>query len=55
MLWGYGYTDLALLLGTSEGAVRQAVLRGSFDPGDLASVFAFFAKRQARKKPVGAA
>lgn len=40
-LWAYGYADLAILLGTSEEAVRQRVCRGDFDPGDLISVWEF--------------
>lgn len=51
-LWGYGYADLAELLGYGPhqlGAVRQAVHRGLFDPGDLASIFAFKAVRDARR------
>lgn len=40
-LWAYGYADLAMLLGVSEGAVRQLVRRGKLDPSSLASVVAF--------------
>jgi hypothetical protein len=50
-LWGYGYADLAALLGyRSVAAVRNAVCRRLFDPGDLASVFNFKARRDARRK-----
>jgi hypothetical protein len=44
--WGYGYPELAALFGMTEGAVRQAVLRRSFVPGDLGSVLAFAVKRR---------
>jgi hypothetical protein len=37
-LWAFGYADLALLLGCSEGAVRQLVKRQRLDPRDLASI-----------------
>lgn len=40
-LWAYGYADLAAFLGMKEDAVRQAVNRGTFDPGDLTSVCVF--------------
>jgi hypothetical protein len=47
-LWAYGYADLALLFGMTEGAVRQAVRRGAFDPGNLESVFEHLQRRRAR-------
>ena len=39
-LWGYGYADLSVLLGVSEGALRGRAARGTlgFDPGDLLAV-----------------
>jgi hypothetical protein len=43
--WDYGYTDLAGFLSMSEGAVRQAVYRGDFDPDDLDSLFEFKLQR----------
>lgn len=47
--WAYGYADLALLFGMSETAVRKAAKRDSFDPGSLASVIEYAARRRARK------
>lgn len=47
-IWAYGYADLAVLFEMTERAVRQAVHRGRVVPGDLASVLAFLAHRQAR-------
>lgn len=44
-LWGYGYADLALLLGCSEAAVRQLAARRVFDPACLGSVFALWRAR----------
>jgi len=43
--WGYGYPELAALLGMTEVAVRQAVARRAFMPGDLASVVVFARRR----------
>lgn len=40
-LWAFGYADLAAFLGMKEDAIRQAVNRGTFDPGDLSSLHAF--------------
>lgn len=37
-LWAYGYSDLARLLGVSEGAIRQRVARKLFDPSDMEAV-----------------
>lgn len=37
-VWGYGYGDLAKLLGKSEVAVRQDVKRGRYNPGALGEV-----------------
>lgn len=42
-IWGYGYPELATLLGMSQVAVRQAVFMKRFDPGDLVSVATFAA------------
>ena len=47
-LWAYGYADLARLFGMTPSAVRQAVYRGSFDPGDLESVMQYAARRRER-------
>lgn len=47
-LWAYGYADLALLFGMTEGAVRQAVRRGAFDPRSLESIFEHLQRRRAR-------
>lgn len=44
-LFAYGYADLAALLGMSESAVRQAVGRKTFTPGDLRSVFEYLLTR----------
>lgn len=44
-LWAYGYADLAALFGMREGAVRQAVCDGRFDPADLVSVLMFAVRR----------
>lgn len=43
-LWAYGYADLALLFGMSEGAVRTAAYEGRFDPASLASIFEYAAR-----------
>ncbi len=55
-LWAYGYADLALLFGISEGATRTAAYEGRFDPASLTSILAFAAlcrqkadRRAARK------
>lgn len=45
-LWAFGYPTLAKLLKTSEGAVRQAVHQGQFDPADLESVLQYVMKRR---------
>lgn len=53
-LWAFGYADLAALFGMKEGAVRQAVCDGRFDPSSLESVLAFAAWRRAghrRRRP----
>lgn len=42
-LWAYGYADLARLLGTTEGALRARVARGTAHPEDLAWVAAAWA------------
>lgn len=47
--WAYGYEELrALLVFKSVGSVRNAVAAGAFDPSDLASIFDYLVKRQAR-------
>lgn len=40
--FAYTYADLAVLFGMTEGAVRQAVSRGKFDPRSLSSLFHFW-------------
>lgn len=45
-LWAFGYPSLALLLETSEGAVRQLVHEGTLDPADLESVLQYVARRR---------
>lgn len=47
-LWAYGYADLAALLGTTEGAARQAVARGTLNPKDLRAVCEAWQAREAR-------
>lgn len=47
-LWAYGYADLAALLGTTEGAVRQLVRRGRLDPKDLRAVCEAWRAREDR-------
>lgn len=47
-LWAYGYADLAKLLGCREGAVREAVSAGAFDPSDIEQVVAYAIKRLSR-------
>ena len=37
-LWGYGYPELAQLLGVKEQTVRLLVSRGEIDPGSLQGV-----------------
>lgn len=44
-LWAYGYSDLARLLGVTEGALRARVARG-WDPSDLGRVCAAWACRE---------
>lgn len=44
-LFAYGYADLGALLGMSESAIRQAVGRQTFIPGDLRSVFEYLLTR----------
>lgn len=44
-LFAYSYADLSALLALSEPAIRQAVKRGKFEPGDLRSVFEFLLSR----------
>jgi hypothetical protein len=44
-LWAFGYPTLALLLNTSENAVRQAVAERRFNPADLDSVLQYVARR----------
>mgnify|MGYP001590134455 CR=1 FL=1 len=48
--WAYGYFELALLFGMTEGAVRRAVCRKQLDPGDLASVLSFATARAGRRR-----
>jgi len=43
----FTYSDLAGLLGMSEGSLRLAVHRGRFDPSNLESVVEFVAERRA--------
>jgi hypothetical protein len=43
-VWGYGYAQLAELLGTSEDAVRQQASRGVLDPSKLESICARWAE-----------
>jgi hypothetical protein len=45
-LWAFGYPSLALLLETSEGAVRQLVHDRVLDPADLESVLQYVARRR---------
>jgi hypothetical protein len=40
--WAYGYADLAELLGTTEGAVRQLVYAGRLVPDDLRSIIRLY-------------
>lgn len=40
--WSFGYRELAAVLDLSEDSVRQAVARGSFDPGSLSSLTSFW-------------
>lgn len=49
-LFAYGYADLAFLLAMSESGVRQAARRGSFNPGDLRSIFEFMLSRLGDKR-----
>jgi hypothetical protein len=37
-LWGYGYADLAKLLGLEEQTLRLWVSEGRLNPGDLESL-----------------
>lgn len=48
-LWAYGHADLAALLETSEGAVRQAVHEKRFDPSDLRSIVNYLLERKVRR------
>lgn len=41
----FTYEDLADLLGMTEGALRTAVHRGRFDPGDLSSLLEYVSER----------
>ena len=44
-LWGYGYADLALLLGATEGTVRNWVCRKKLAPHDLLTLFRFAVRK----------
>ena len=50
VLWAVGYADLALLFGMTVAAVRKAVARGQFNPGDLGSVIAYATARAAKQE-----
>jgi len=41
-MWGYGYKDLAELLGISEGRVRVLVYKKELDPSDIISIVYYF-------------
>lgn len=38
LLWGYGVKHLAALCGCTPKAIRCAIARGAFDPGDVLDV-----------------
>ena len=50
-LWAYGYREVARFLGTSEGAVRQAVLEGRLHMDSLESLHALKLRETTRRAP----
>jgi hypothetical protein len=48
-LWAYGYAGIAELAGCPVEAVRDAVTRKRFDPGDLLDVARWVQERRARQ------